>query len=145
MTVADKVAAGASKVAAGAGKLAKAINPMDLIREIATGYTELAKVKQVEHSKRVDIAARRDVELARIEAQRTALMTYLERSFAERSESFSKLFAVVDAAVASGDTGQLATAVSGIVSLAETSPFASLSNLEKTRAALADPSTVWDL
>jgi hypothetical protein len=112
----------------------------DLIAEAG----EVRKFEEVQQTQRADIAARRDIAIANIEAQRAAIQTYLDKSFDERKENFSKLFAVIDHALATNNMQELAISLQGVLTLAQSSPFKDLETVEATAAALADPDHEWD-
>ena len=105
---------------------------------------EVRKFEAVQETKRADIAARRDIAIATIEAQKQALQLYLEKSFDERKSSFDKLFAVVDHSLETDNMQELALGLQGILTLADSSPFKDLESVEATRAALADPDHEWN-
>lgn len=123
------------------------ISPVQAIA-VVTGMVELAaevrKFEEAEVTKRVGIAAERDVAIADIKAKQELIRDYLERSFDERAENFSKLFEVVDAALESGDANALAMGLESVVKLATSSPFKDLRTVEETAAALSDPTHEWD-
>lgn len=105
---------------------------------------EVRKFEEAQRTQRADIAARRDVAIASIEAQRAAIQAYLDKSFDERRENFSKLFDVVDHALATDNMQELAMSLQGVLTLAQSSPFKDLQTVEATATALADPDHEWD-
>lgn len=110
---------------------------------IVSAYIEYQQVAEQEQTKRREIEAWEKEAIARINAQRDVLMTYLNRSFDERAENFRALFDVVDRAIAAGNNEQLALALHSITEIAKSSPFKELANLASVRAALADPNHEW--
>lgn len=121
----------------------EAINPAECLQQIVLAYTEYKKIAEQEQTKRREINAWEQTTIAKINAQRDLLMTYLNRSFDERSENFRSLFSVVDQAIASGNNEQLALALHSITEIAKSSPFKDLANLASVRAALDDPNHEW--
>lgn len=105
---------------------------------------EVRKFEEAQITVRTDIAAKRDIALANIEMQKTALLTYLDKSFDERKENFQALFNVVDDALEKDNMQQLALSLQSIVQLAEVSPFKDLASVQTTAAALTDPDHEWD-
>lgn len=105
---------------------------------------EVRKFEEVQVTKRVGIAAERDVAIAGIRAQQELLQNYLDRSFDERAENFTRLFDVVDDALATGNMNALALGLESVIKLATSSPFKDLRSIEETSAALTDPSHEWD-
>lgn len=114
------------------------------VKDLILMAGEVRKFEEAQKTVRLDIAAQRDVALANIEMQKTALMTYLDKSFDERKESFQKLFSVVDDALAKDNMQELAAGLEGIISLADSSPFKDLRTIEETANALTDPNHQWD-
>ena len=76
---------------------------------MVAAYTDYMKVAESEQTKRREIDAWEKTTLADINAKRSLLIGYLERSFDERAENFRVLFKVVDNAMASGNNEQLAS------------------------------------
>jgi ribonucleotide reductase alpha subunit len=110
---------------------------------IVSSYREYQQVAEQERTKRREIDTWEKETIAKINAQRDLLMTYLERSFDERAENFRSLFCVVDRAIAAGNNDQLALALHSITEIAKSSPFKELANLASVRAALDDPDHEW--
>lgn len=105
---------------------------------------EVRKFEEAQITQRMGIAAERDVAIANIRAQREVLQEYLDRSFDERAENFSKLFDVVDSALETNNMQALALGLDSVVKLAASSPFKDLRSIEETAAALTDPQHEWD-
>lgn len=122
-------------------------DPMQVViavKEIVLMAGEVRKFEEAQVTVRVGIAAERDVALARIEAQKAALLTYLEKSFDERRENFQALFRVVDEALANDNMQALALGLKSVIELADSSPFKDLATIDSTAAALADPDHTWN-
>ncbi|MEK0211207.1 hypothetical protein WM019_03495 [Bifidobacterium mongoliense] len=131
----------------GAQKITMIVTNADVIgvfKTIVEQAGEVRKFEEVQKTQRADISARRDIAIAKIEAQKEALQSYLDKSFDERKENFNTLFAVVDHALATNDMQELAMSLQGILTLADTSPFKDLQTVEATATALADPNHEWD-
>ncbi|MEK0264866.1 hypothetical protein [Bifidobacterium mongoliense] len=131
----------------GAQKITMIVTNADVIgvfKTIVEQAGEVRKFEEVQKAQRADISARRDIAIAKIEAQKEALQSYLDKSFDERKENFNTLFAVVDHALATNDMQELAMSLQGILTLADTSPFKDLQTVEATATALADPNHEWD-
>jgi len=134
-------------VAKGAGqalnRLTSMVDALGMVKDIAAEYTKVKTVAEIEKSKRTEIRAESNVELARIAAKKELIMTYLDRSFDERKENFSRLFDLADQALKSGNNDALAQVSSSIVELAKESPFKALGDSLSTSEALADPNFKW--
>ena len=105
---------------------------------------EVRKFEEAQITRRMGIAAERDVAIANIRAQREVLQDYLARSFDERAENFSRLFDAVDSALETNNMQALALGLDSVVKLAASSPFKDLRSIEETAAALTDPQHEWD-
>ena len=75
-----------------AGNPAEAAQVLKRFIEVAG---DVAKFTEQQKTVRKDIEAKRDSDIARIQAQKEIIMIYLEKSFDERKENFSKLFQVI--------------------------------------------------
>jgi hypothetical protein len=98
-------------------------------------YGEYKKTVETETTARVDIAARHDVELQSIQAVRDLCREYLDRAFDERRRNFDELFRVLDAAVRSGEPGNVTPVAAAIADIAKSSPLA---DWAQTRRDLGD-------
>lgn len=115
------------------------------LRSIVDAYTEYKIVAEQEQTKRREIRAWEKATVANIQAQRDALLKYLELSFDERAKNFTFLFEKVDQAIADGNANQLALAINSITEIAKTSPFKDLANLSFVQTALDDPDHEWTI
>ena len=105
---------------------------------------EVRKFEEAQVTKRIGIAAERDIAIANIKAQQELLQDYLNRSFDERAENFNRLFTIVDDALESHNMTAVAMGLESVVKLAVSSPFKDLRTVKETAAALADPEHEWD-
>lgn len=122
-------------------------NPADVVavvEDMVHMAGEVRKFEEAQITRRLAIAADRDVAVARIKAQQEFLRDYLARSFDERAENFSRLFAVVDGALETNNMQALAMGLDSVVKLAASSPFKDLGSIEETAVALNDPDHEWD-
>lgn len=117
---------------------------VDVVLGLVMMAGEVRKFEEAQVTKRVDIAAERDIAIANIKAQQELLQDYLNRSFDERAENFNRLFTVVDDALESNNMTALAMGLESVVKLAVSSPFKDLRTVKETAAALADPEHEWD-
>ena len=124
-----------------AGNPAEAAQVLKRFIEVAG---DVAKFTEQQKTVRKDIEAKRDSDSARIQAQKEIIMIYLEKSFDERKENFSKLFQVIDHAIANNNMQQLAMGLDSINQLAASSPFKALATLESTKEAINDKNHIWD-
>ncbi|MCL1470243.1 hypothetical protein [Argonema antarcticum] len=119
-------------------------NPAECLRDIVLAYTEYKIVAEQEQTKRRGIEAWEKATIAQVNAQRDALIKYLDRSFDERAENFCFLFEKVDMAIADGNNNQLTLALNSITEIAKSSPFKDLADLSSVREALDDPNHQWE-
>jgi hypothetical protein len=121
---------------------APAAAPIFLLQTLLIQAGEVAKYTEVQKTARKGIEAERDVAVKRIDSQKEILLAYLEKTFDERKENFSKLFDVIDHSIESGNMDELAMALDGVIRLAETSPF---KDLRSVQGGLEDPNMEWDI
>lgn len=119
-------------------------NPAQCFHDIVLAYTEYKIVAEQEQTKRRGIEAWEKAKIAQINAQRDALIKYLDRSFDERADNFRFLFEKVDRAMADGDNNQLSLVLNSITEIAKSSPFKDLADLSSVRAALDDQDHQWE-
>ena len=117
---------------------------IDTVVDLVGMAAEVRKFEEAQVTKRVGIAAERDVALANIRAKQALLQDYLNRSFDERADNFAELFKVVDYALETDNMNALAMGLESVLKLATTSPFKDLRTVEETAAALSDPEHEWD-
>jgi hypothetical protein len=117
---------------------------LEVVKKLVQATDEVAKFQELQITKRSEIESIRQQALAKIDMQKSLLMTYLERTFDERKEIFKQYFKVVDAALSSGNIQQLAIGLDSINTLAASSPFKNLASIENTGKALDDPNTEWE-
>lgn len=98
-----------------------------------------------QETRREEIRAMRDVAIARIQAIQQCIQTYMEKTFDERSAIFAKQFECVDAALKSGDNDMLALSLNSINSLAASSPFKNLADINQVQKSLSSSDTEWDI
>jgi hypothetical protein len=123
------------------------MSPVDVVGAVENMILmagEVRKFEEAQITKRMGIAAERDVAIANIRAQREVLQAYLARAFDERAENFSRLFDVVDSALDTNNMQALAMGLDSVVKLAASSPFKDLRSIEETTTALTDPDHEWD-
>ncbi|MGB6068199.1 MAG: hypothetical protein WBG50_25615 [Desulfomonilaceae bacterium] len=123
------------------GQVVQTINPLQFVGDIVRYYSEL----QSTETERQRIEAQRQIALAEIEAKRTLFLEYLDHAFAERAENFKRLFNAVDAALAQGNTDELALTLHTITDLAKTTPMANFVDMQQVRKVLSKQDHEWPL
>ena len=113
-----------------------------VLQKLVDAVRDWQETVAVEATKQQAIAAEEARWLAAIEADREILLTYLDRSFDERRESFRRLFDELDRAM-SGDTAHVADVLGAITTLAMKSPFQDLKDVDTVTSNLNDPNYGW--
>ena len=117
---------------------------LEIVKTLIFSTGEVAKFQELQITKRAEIERIRQQALAKIDMQKTLLMTYLEKTFDERKEIFKQHFKVVDDALAKGNMQQLVFGLDMINNLANSSPFKYLANIENVKSDLNDENKEWD-
>lgn len=129
-------------------KNTKLTDSQDVMKALATltqVSNETIQYVAEQETKREEIRAQRDVAIERIHAMSDNIKLYLEKTFDERSTIFAKQFECVDAALRDGNTEMLAMTLNSINSLAASSPFKNLADINQVQQALSDGDTEWDI
>ena len=122
--------------------LPAALDPGAALQMIITSVNEWQQAVASEQTKRSAIAVEERRWLAAIDADRTALLTYLDRTFDERAENFRQLFTRLDQALTTGDS-QVSEILGAITTLAMKCPFQDLKDVTMVTAHLDDPDYEW--
>jgi hypothetical protein len=118
---------------------AKQVDMASVAQKVSSDIKEYLIIAQQEQTKRAQIKADCKVELAKIEAMRSSLEKFLDRSFEERRKNFEELFSVIRRSMDSGDLQSLERSLSVVVELAQISPLAEAKSLASLRSAMDDP------
>lgn len=118
---------------------------MEALSTLAQVSNETIQYVAEQETKREEIRAERDLAIARIHAMSDNIKLYLEKTFDERSAIFAKQFECVDAALREGNTEMLAMTLNSINSLAASSPFKNLADINQVQQALSGGDTEWDI
>lgn len=121
------------------------LNVLNALNALATVATDTIRYAEEQETKREEIRAMRDTAIAQVNAMRDVVQTYLEKSFDERASLFAEQFKCVDAALRSGDNEMLSISLNSINTLAASSPFKNLADLNNVTKALTDSNTEWDI
>lgn len=106
---------------------AKAMAPLEYaegVTSLINAWRDYKTTHEVETTRRVQIAANRDVQLAAIHEQAHALRTLIDKTFSERATNFSHFFDLLDQGVQRGDDRQINAALSMIVEQTRVNPMA---------------------
>ena len=117
-------------------------NALIALTEVAN---DTVKYVAKQETKQEGIRAQRDVAIARINATTACIKEYLDKTLDERSAIFAKQFECVNTALRKGDTERLALSLKSINTLAASSPFKNLADINQVQQALGEEGTEWDI
>jgi len=109
---------------------------VDAANEVVEQVTELMRIREIEQTKREDIAARRDTALAAISSQKEIILEYMRSTFAERAAVLQEDFKVIDQALERNDVQMLNAALTNMVQVIQTSPFQAIQQVVETKGTL---------
>ncbi len=118
---------------------AQQVDMTSVAQKVVADIKEYLVVAEQEKTKREQIKADCKVELAKIEAMRSTLEMFLNRSFEERRRNFEELFSMIRRSMDIGDLKALEHSLSVVVELARISPLAEARSLASLRSAMDDP------
>ncbi len=129
---------------AGVSAIKNPTEALEVVKTLTNMAGEVRKFQELQITKRMEIDSVRQQALAKIDMQKTILMTYLEKTFDERRDIFNQQFKVIDDALLKGNINQLALGLDSINKLATSSPFKNLASIENVGNALNNKNTQWD-
>lgn len=106
---------------------------LNTLNNLYDRYARLEEVREANQTERERIKKDKETALKQIEATKTVLMTYLNRSFDERASIFKKDFEAIDAAIANNNMEALALMLQSVNTLAAQSPFKALVDLAQVK------------
>ena len=107
-----------------------------------SGIADYFRTLQEEETKRQAIAANREVLIARVTAEKDAILAYFDLRFAERRAALDEFFELLSHAMKSGDNQQLNTALTGILGIIQDNP---LDDFETFRQQFDNPDHVIEI
>lgn len=128
----------------GTGKM----TPQDVVgalESLSDVVTDTLRYSEEQETKREEIRAMRDFAIAKVNAVRDVMQTYLDKTFDERATLFAEQFKCLDMALKNGDNDQLSMVLTSINTLAASSPFKNLSDINEVQKALTNSDTEWDI
>lgn len=128
----------------GVGTLSAPVEVVTTINEMVRQANETMRFCEEQKTIRAEIRANAAVEITKIKAMADMVRDYLKRSFDERSGLFDNYFSVLDKALERGDNTLVAQTLQSINSLAASSPFKDLADLNKVSTMLAEGGE-WDI
>ena len=129
---------------AGVATLSAPVEVVTTISEMVRQANETMRFCEEQKTIRAEIRANAAVEITKINAMADMVRDYLKRSFDERAGLFDNYFSVLDKALESGDNTLVAQTLQSINSLAASSPFKDLADINKVSALLSEGGE-WDI
>lgn len=114
------------------------------IKDMVQQANETIRFCEEQETIRTEIRAKAAVEISKINAMADMVRDYLKRSFDERAGLFDNYFYVLDKALEKGDNTLVAQTLQSINSLAASSPFKDLADINKVTAILSEGGE-WDI
>lgn len=93
------------------------------LKMLVNAKKENHNITETEKTKRANIAARKDVEIENIRAQKDVLKTYLEGIFSERRYMIEEMFDKLDKGIENNNLELIQISMSSIVAIAKESPL----------------------
>lgn len=118
---------------------------LSTIKAFTEAATDAVKFCEVQETKREEIRANRDARIKQLEVQRDIIMNYLDHSFDERKYLFEEQFKIVDHALTTGNSEELALSLQNINDLAKSSPFKALADLGRVQNSLNQENSTFDI
>lgn len=119
---------------------------LDTINVFIKTAGEVEKFTELQKTKREQIRKQAEIRIKEIDSMRDLIMTYLDKTFDERSKIFAKQFECVDKALAAGDMNLLSISLNSITDLAKSSPFKALADIKNVQKQLSsEVSTTFDI
>lgn len=125
-----------TKVAGASMAKASPLQLVEGMKAMADAYKEWNRITEQEQTKRQAIDAWKQCQLKKLNDQREMMELYFQKTYAERAQNFSELFARLDKGIELGDPTLVAGCLQGIVDIAKTSPLAGVKEIFQ---ALDDP------
>lgn len=91
--------------------------------EIVRAHERYLQHRETEITKRIEIEKNAEIEITKIRETTQLLRDYLEIAFSERRENIDRCFKMLDAGLSSGNSQQIDTALSLIVTMIKESPL----------------------
>ena len=116
------------------GQLVKQAGPTQVVcslSDLVNAWKDYQTTREIETTKRTQIAADRDVRLAAIHAQAEAFHRLIDKTFDERSNNFDKFFNILEKGFATNDDRQINAALTMIVEQVKVSPMAQAMQMMK--------------
>lgn len=116
------------------GQLIKQAGPVQVagsLSDLFNAWKDYQTTREVETTKRTQIAADRDVRLAAIHAQADAVHRLIDKTFDERSNNFGQFFDLLEKGFANNDDRQINAALTMIVEQVKVSPMAQAMQMMK--------------
>lgn len=132
----------ATALATAANGAAQVLGQVAEVVRICADCVKAIEAEQTEQT-RIDRRARVQIELIR--ERRELMVTFLNKTFAERRQNFQELFQRLDVALERDHLEGTKEVLAAITDLAKSSPFEALRDAASAHEGLKDKCVVWDL
>lgn len=126
------------------GSISTPLGAVTTLNEIVDKANETIRFCEEQKTLRTEIKANASVEISKINAMADLMRDYLQRSFDERASLFDNYFSILGKALNKGDNVLVAQTLQSINSLAASSPFKDLADINKVSTMLAEGGE-WDI
>ncbi len=116
------------------GQLVKQAGPTQVagsLSDLVNAWKDYQTTREIETTKRTQIAADRDVRLAAIHAQAEVVHRLIDKTFDERSSNFDQFFNLLEKGFAANDDRQINAALTMLVEQVKVSPMAQAMQMMK--------------
>ena len=116
------------------GQLVKQAAPTQVagsLSDLVNAWKDYQTTREIETTKRTQIAADRDVRLAAIHAQAEVVHRLIDKTFDERSSNFDQFFNLLEKGFAANDDRQINAALTMLVEQVKVSPMAQAMQMMK--------------
>lgn len=116
------------------GQLVKQAAPAQVagsLSDLVNAWKDYQTTREIETTKRTQIAADRDVRLAAIHAQAEVVHRLIDKTFDERSSNFDQFFNLLEKGFAANDDRQINAALTMLVEQVKVSPMAQAMQMMK--------------
>ena len=123
---------------------AEVVLALEAVNKITEEVGATIRYCEEQQTRREEIAQAANVRITQINRTTELIKEYLEKTFDERGQLFDNYFGVLDRAIANGDLELMSQTLAAINSLAVSSPFKDLADINNVAKGLSE-GTEWDI
>lgn len=117
---------------------------LEAVNKITEEVGATIRYCEEQQTRREEIAQSANVRIVQINRMTELIKVYLDKTFDERGQLFDNYFGVLDRAIANGDLELMSQTLAAINSLAVSSPFKDLADINSVAKELSE-GTEWDI